>query len=297
MEITKAGIFSVVGRPNAGKSTLLNALCKSKVAIVSSKPQTTRTRITGVANVDDCQLVFIDTPGLHKPKTRLGEYMVKIIGNTVASVDVAVLLVEPVARIGVPEQMLIDRLKELDVPAVLVINKLDTVRREALLEVVEIYRTAYEFDAILPVSAKTGEGVDTLARELCGMCVPSEQLFPDGMISDQPERQIVAEIIREKLLERLDKEIPHGIAVEIEKFEERENGVVDVGAVIFCERKSHKGIIIGKNGAMLKSVGTAAREELESIYEGRVFLQLWVKVKEGWRDSPGQLKNFGYENE
>ena len=266
--IEKTGIFSLVGRPNAGKSTLTNALCGQKVAIVSDKPQTTRTRITGVLNRDGCQMIFLDTPGLHKPRTRLGDYMVKVINDTVADVDTAVLLVEPVARIGVPEQMLIDRIRQLDLPAVLVINKIDTVEKEILLAVIAAYTQAHDFEAVVPVSAKTGDGLDILVSELEKLCVESPQLFPDGMVSDQPERQLIAEIIREKLLQNLDKEVPHGVAVEIEQMKE-ENGVMHVAAVIYCERKSHKGIIIGKNGAMLKKVGASARPEIEARSEDR----------------------------
>ena len=294
--IEKTGIFSLVGRPNAGKSTLTNALCGQKVAIVSDKPQTTRTRITGVLNRDGCQMIFLDTPGLHKPRTRLGDYMVKVINDTVADVDTAVLLVEPVARIGVPEQMLIDRIRQLDLPAVLVINKIDTVEKESLLAVIAAYTQAHDFEAVVPVSAKTGDGLDILVSELEKLCVESPQLFPDGMVSDQPERQLIAEIIREKLLQNLDKEVPHGVAVEIEQMKE-ENGVMHVAAVIYCERKSHKGIIIGKNGAMLKKVGASARPEIEALLDSRVFLQLWVKIKEDWRNSPAQIRNFGYTEE
>ncbi len=294
--ITKTGIFSVVGRPNAGKSTLTNALCGSKVAIVSEKPQTTRTRITGVVNKDDCQMIFLDTPGLHKPKTRLGDYMVKVITDTVADVDTVLLLVEPVARIGIPEQMLLDKIKEFDMPAVLVINKIDTVEKETLLEVIGTYTAAHEFDAVIPISAKTGDGLDILVKELQGMCFESPQLFPDDMISDQPERQLVAEIIREKLLQNLDKEVPHGVAVEIELMKE-ENGIEHISAVIYCERKTHKGIIIGKNGAMLKKVGATARPEIEELLDCKVFLQLWVKIKEDWRNNPAQIRNFGYSEE
>ena len=294
--IEKTGIFSLVGRPNAGKSTLTNALCGQKVAIVSDKPQTTRTRITGVLNRDGCQMIFLDTPGLHKPRTRLGDYMVKVINDTVADVDTAVLLVEPVARIGVPEQMLIDRIQQLDLPAVLVINKIDTVEKETLLAVIAAYTQAHDFEAVVPVSAKTGDGLDILVSELEKLCVESPQLFPDGMVSDQPERQLIAEIIREKLLQNLDKEVPHGVAVEIEQMKE-ENGVMHVAAVIYCERKSHKGIIIGKNGAMLKKVGASARPEIEAMLDSRVFLQLWVKIKEDWRNSPAQIRNFGYTEE
>ena len=294
--ITKTGIFSVVGRPNAGKSTLTNALCGSKVAIVSDKPQTTRTRITGVVNKDDCQMIFLDTPGLHKPKTRLGDYMVKVITDTVTDVDTVLLMVEPVARIGIPEQMLMDKIKEFDLPAVLVINKIDTVEKETLLSVISAYTEAHNFDAVIPISAKTGDGLDILVEELKGMCFESPQLFPDGMISDQPERQLVAEIIREKLLQNLDKEVPHGVAVEIEQMKE-ENGVEHIAAVIYCERKTHKGIIIGKNGAMLKKIGASARVEIEEMLDCKVFLQLWVKIKEDWRHNPAQIRNFGYSEE
>ena len=294
--ITKTGIFSVVGRPNAGKSTLTNALCGSKVAIVSDKPQTTRTRITGVLNKDDCQMIFLDTPGLHKPKTRLGDYMVKVITDTVTDVDTVLLLVEPVARIGIPEQMLLDKIKEFDLPAVLVINKIDTVEKETLLAVIAAYTEAHNFDAVIPISAKTGDGLDILVEELKGMCFESPQLFPDGMVSDQPERQLVAEVIREKLLQNLDKEVPHGVAVEIEQMKE-ENGVEHISAVIYCERKTHKGIIIGRNGAMLKKIGASARVEIEEMLDCKVFLQLWVKIKEDWRNNPAQIRNFGYSEE
>lgn len=294
--ITKTGIFSVVGRPNVGKSTLTNALCGSKVAIVSDKPQTTRTRITGVLNQDECQMIFLDTPGLHKPKTRLGDYMVKIINDTVEDVDTVLLLVEPVARIGIPEQLLIDKLKEFQLPAVLVINKIDSVEKETLLAVMALYAQAYDFAAVVPVSAKQGDGLAVLKEELKKLCFESPQLFPDGMISDQPERQLLAEIVREKLLQNLDKEVPHGTAVEIEALQE-ENGVEHISAVIYCERKTHKGIIIGKNGAMLKKVGASARPEMEELLDCKVFLQLWVKVKEDWRNNPAQIRNFGYSED
>ena len=294
--ITKTGIFSVVGRPNAGKSTLTNALCGSKVAIVSDKPQTTRTRITGVLNKDDCQMIFLDTPGLHKPKTRLGDYMVKVITDTVTDVDTVLLMVEPVARIGIPEQMLLDKIKEFDLPAVLVINKIDTVEKETLLAVIATYTEAHDFDAVVPVSAKTGDGVDLLVEELQKMCFESPQLFPDDMISDQPERQIIAEIIREKLLKLLDKEIPHGIAVVIEDFKESEK-LIDIRAEIYCEKASHKKIIIGRDGAMLKKVGSFAREDLEAFFGVHVNINLWVKVKENWRDNEFLLGSFGFKQD
>jgi len=296
MEVTKTGVFSVVGRPNVGKSTLMNALCGTKIAIVSDKPQTTRTRITGVLTKDEYQMVFLDTPGLHKPKNRLGDFMVKVVNETVADVDTVLLLVEPVARIGIPEQMLIDKIKQFDMPAILVINKIDTVEKETLLEVMAMYAEACDFLAVIPLSAKNGDGVELLENVLRAQCFDSPALFPEDMVSDQPERQIVAEIVREKLLTLLDKEVPHGTAIEIEKYSEREDSdVLDIGAVIYCERKSHKGIIIGKNGAMLKKVGAMARADIEEMLGCRVYLQLWVKVKEGWRDSLGLIRNFGYD--
>ena len=219
-----------------------------------------------------------------------------VITGTVSDVDTVLLKVEPVARIGIPEQMLLDKIKEYDLPAVLVINKIDTVEKETLLAVIATYTEAHDFDAVVPISAKTGDGVELLVEELQKMCFESPQLFPDDMISDQPERQIVAEIIREKLLQNLDKEVPHGVAVEIEMMKE-ENGVEHISAVIYCERKTHKGIIIGKNGAMLKKVGATARPEIEELLDCKVFLQLWVKIKEDWRNNPAQIRNFGYSEE
>ena len=295
--ITKTGIFSIVGRPNAGKSTLLNALCKSKVSIVSQKPQTTRTRITGIRNTGDCQLVFMDTPGLHKARNRLGDFMTKVIDDTVSDVDAAILIVEPVARIGIPEQMLIDKIKAEKIPAVLVINKIDTVQeKEELLEVIKLYSDACTFTDIIPLSARNRDGVDALEKVLCSMCIESPQLYPDGMESDQPARQVAAEIIREKLLMCLDKEIPHGVAVEIEQYDIGE-ALAEISAVIYCERTSHKGIIIGKKGEMLKRVGALARTDMEKKLSTKVFLQLWVKVKEDWRNNPAQVRNFGYYND
>ena len=268
--IEKTGVFSVVGRPNVGKSTLTNTLCGAKVAIVSNKPQTTRNRITGVLSQDPYQMVFLDTPGLHKAKNALGDFMVKVVNKTVADVDAAILLVEPVARIGIPEQMLIDRIKGEKMPCILVINKIDTVEKEELLEVMALYGGAHDFTAVIPLSARTGEGKQELLRELEKLCMPSPALFPEEMISDQPERQLVAEIIREKMLQKLDKEVPHGVAVEIEKWQEREDGLVAINAVIYCERKSHKGIIIGKSGAMLKEIGSTARFEIQKLLDDKV---------------------------
>ena len=295
--ITETGIFSVVGRPNVGKSTLTNTLCGIKVAIVSNKPQTTRNRITGVLNSGQYQMVFLDTPGLHKAKNALGDYMVKIVNKTVADVDAAILLVEPVARIGIPEQMLIDRVKQEKLPCILVINKIDMIAKEELLEIMAVYGAAHEFQAVIPMCARTGKDKEALLEELRKLCMPSPQLFPDGMVSDQPEKQLVAEIIREKALQKLEKEVPHGVAVEIERWEEQEDGLVRINAIIYCERKSHKGIVIGKQGAMLKEIGATARHEIERLLGGKVYLELWVKIKENWRDNPNQIRNFGYEEE
>ena len=285
----------MVGRPNVGKSTLMNALCGYKVAIVSDKPQTTRTRITGILTKDEYQMVFLDTPGLHKPKNKLGDYMVRVVNDTVSDVDTVLFLVEPVNRIGIPERLLLDKIKEFELPCILVINKIDTGEKEKLLEVISLYAAEYDFLETVPLSSKTGDGLELLEKALREQCFDSPALFPEDMVSDQPERQIAAEIIREKLLMLLDKEVPHGIAVEIEKFSEREEGITDISAVIYCEKKSHKGIIIGKNGAMLKRVGQLARRDIEDMLDCKVFLELWVKVKEDWRNSAGTLRNFGYE--
>lgn len=295
MNITKTGMFSVVGRPNAGKSTLTNALVGEKIAIVTNKPQTTRNRITGVVNRGEAQMIFLDTPGLHKAKNRLGDYMVDIINETVAEVDAVILIVEPVARIGVPEQILIDKIKEYQLPAILVINKCDTVEQDTILPVIATYSEAHEFDAIIPISARNKKNLNVLLDELDKMCMESPQLYPDGMITDQTEHQLFAEIIREKILLNLGDEIPHGVAIEIEREEIRENGTRAINAAITCERKSHKGIILGKQGSKIKKIGTEAREEISKKIGARVYLELWVKVKEDWRNNPNSVKSFGYE--
>ncbi len=292
--MTKSAMITVCGRPNVGKSTLTNALVGEKVAIVSNKPQTTRNRITAIVSRGDTQFVLMDTPGFHKPRTRLGDYMVNVVKESVADVDCVLLLVEPIASIGPQEEALIERLKQAGAPALLVINKIDTVDKARLLEVMAVYSAAYDFDAILPVSARTGEGLDELFSELEKYAVEGPHLFPDDMITDQPERQICAELIREKLLRNLEKEIPHGTAVEITRFSERENGIVDIEATVYCEKESHKGIIIGKKGAMLRKVGEQARLDMEAFLGTKVNLQTWVRVKESWRDSLAQLRNFGY---
>ena len=292
--ITKSAMITICGRPNVGKSTLTNALVGEKIAIVSNKPQTTRNRISAVVTRCNTQFVLMDTPGFHKPRTRLGDYMVNVVKESVADVDAVMLLVEPIANIGRQEEELIARLKETNVPAVLVINKIDTVEKAELLEVMAMYSQAHGFDAIIPISAKNNEGLDELMEQLDKYAVEGPQLFPDDMISDQPEKQICAELVREKLLLCLDKEIPHGTAIEVTKFSERENGIIDMDVTIFCEKASHKGIIIGKNGAMLRKIGEMARTDIEAFMGTKVFLQTWVKVKENWRDSMAQLRNFGY---
>ncbi len=292
--MTKSAMITVCGRPNAGKSTLTNALVGEKVAIVSPKPQTTRNRITAIVEHGDTQFVLLDTPGFHKPKTRLGDYMVNVVREGVADVDCVLLMVEPLPSVGPQEEALIERIKQSGAPAILLINKIDTVDKAKLLEVMAVYSQAYDFDTILPVSAKTGDGLKELLTELEKYAVEGPHLFPDDMITDQPERQICAELVREKLLKCLDKEIPHGTAVEVTKFSERDNGIIDLEVTIFCEKDSHKGIIIGKKGAMLKKIGELARKDIEEFMGTKVNLQTWVKVKENWRDSMASLRNFGF---
>ena len=297
MEIKKSGMISFVGLPNVGKSTLNNALIGEKIAIVTNKPQTTRNRICAVLNRGAYQFVFMDTPGLHRARTRLGDYMVKVVRESVADVDAVLLLVEPIPNIGAPEAELIARIRELNVPAVLVINKIDTVRKDELLAVMQVYGAQHDFAAILPISAKSGEGVEELLDVLEQFLPQGPRLFPEDMITDQPERQVCAEIVREKLLLCLDKEIPHGTAVEITKFSERDDEVIELDATIYCEKASHKGIIIGKGGSMLKRIGALARQDIERFMGTQVFLQTWVKVKENWRDNVNLIKNFGYRDE
>ena len=296
-EIKKTAMITIAGRPNVGKSTLTNALVGEKIAIVSSKPQTTRNRIYGVVNKGDTQYIFLDTPGLHKARTRLGDYMVKVVKESVADVDAVCLMVEPIAKIGTPEQALIDRLKEENMPAVLVINKIDTIEKEALLEVMAVYSAAHDFDAIIPISAERKDGIEILMEQLSRYAAEGPQLFPDGMTTDQPEKQVVAEIVREKLLRNLDKEIPHGTAIEVTRFSERESGIIDLDVTIYCEKASHKGIIIGKGGAMLKRISSHAREDIERFMGAKVYMETWVKVKENWRDNLNYIRSFGYDEQ
>ena len=295
--MTKSAMVTICGRPNVGKSTLTNALVGEKVAIVSDKPQTTRNRITAIIERGETQFVLMDTPGFHKPRTKLGDYMVNVVRESVADVDLVLLIAEPVAVIGPQEQSLIERIKESNVPTILLINKIDTVEKTKLLEVIAVYSSAFDFDAVIPISAKNGDGLEELLEEMDKYACEGPHLFPDDMITDQPERQICAELLREKLLKSLDKEIPHGTAVEINRFKERDDGVVEIEATIYCEKESHKGIIIGKKGAMLKKIGMLAREDMEKFLDAKVFLQTWVKVKDNWRDSETVLRNFGFRND
>ena len=286
--ITKSAMITIAGRPNVGKSTLINAFIGEKVAIVSNKPQTTRNRICGVRNNGDSQIVFMDTPGFHKARTRLGDYMVNVVRDSISDVDAVLLLVEPIASVGTQEKELLRYFEAAKVPVVLVINKIDTIEKDKLLEIIAAYH-------VVPISAKKKEGIVELLAVCDKYPADGPQFFPDGMISDQPEKQIIGEIVREKLLWCLEREIPHGTAVEITKFSERENGIIDIDATIYCEKKSHKGIIIGKQGAMLKKISTLAREDCERFMGTKVYMQTWIKVKENWRDNMNQIHNFGYE--
>ncbi len=293
--VKRCGMVTLCGRPNVGKSTLTNALVGEKVAIVSNKPQTTRNRICGVLTRGEDQFVFLDTPGLHRAANRLGDYMVGVVKKSVADVDAVLLLVEPIANVGGPERELIEQIKKLNVPSVLVINKIDTVEKPQLLAVMEAYHQVHEFTAIVPISAKRRDGLEELLDLLSSFLPEGPQLFPRDAVTDQPERQICAEIVREKLLYCLDKEIPHGTAVEVTKFSERENGILDLHVTIYCEKASHKGIIIGKQGTMLKKISTMAREDVERFMGTKVYLETWVKVKENWRDNLNLIRNLGFD--
>jgi len=295
--INKTAMIAIVGRPNVGKSTLTNRLIGDKVSIVTPKPQTTRNRIYGVFNQGDTQYVLLDTPGFHKARNKLGDYMVGVVKQSVADVDLAAILIEPIDNIGTQEELLIEHISNSGVPAVLVINKIDTIRVDQALPIIERYSKRYKFHAIVPVSAKSGNGIQELVEVFGGYAREGPQLFPDGMTTDQPEKQIIAEIIREKMLMCLDKEIPHGVAIEITKFSERDikdKVIIDIDATVYCEKKSHKGMIIGKNGAMLKKIGQLAREDIERFMGVKVNLQTWVKIKENWRDSGAMMRNLGY---
>ena len=291
---TKTAMITIAGRPNVGKSTLTNYLVGEKIAIVSNKPQTTRNRICGILTRGDTQFVFVDTPGYHKSRTKLGDYMVNVTRESISDVDLTILVVEPIASVGPQEEGLLEQILGSHCPAILAINKIDTVEKDTLLEVMALYANRAEFAAIIPISAKTGDGVEALLTECEKYAVESPFLFPEDVTTDQPERQVMAEIIREKLLWCLDREIPHGTAVEITKFSERDSGIIDIDATIYCEKASHKGIIIGKQGAMLKKISTMARADCEKFMGTKVYLTTWVKVKENWRDSDFLVRNFGY---
>ena len=288
-------MITIAGRPNVGKSTLTNRLVGEKITIISNKPQTTRSRICGVLTRGETQYIFLDTPGFHKPRTRLGDYMVNVVHESVADVDAVLLLIDPIASVGMQEQALLEELRGQKAPVVLVINKADTVEKEQLLPVIAAYSAAFSFDTVIPISAKTGDGVDALLSICSAYAQPGPHLFPDDAVTDQPERQVMAEIIREKLLWCLEKEIPHGTAVEINRFSEREDGVIEMDATIYCEKASHKGIIIGKHGAMLKKISTMARQDCEKFMGTKIYLTTWVKVKEQWRDNLNLLHGFGYD--
>ena len=294
--MTKTSFIMIAGKPNVGKSTLLNALLGEKIAIVSAKPQTTRNRITGVLTKGETQYVFTDTPGLHKPRTLLGEYMMKAVGNTASDSDVVLFVVEACSELNQGERKAIEKYLASGLKVLLVINKTDRANKARLAEQISLLSEEFAFSAIIPMSALTGDGVDIIFDELEPFLVESVHFFPEDYITDQPERKIFSEIIREKALRLLSDEIPHGIAVSIEEFKE-EKGLLRVRAEIYCERESHKRIIIGKQGAMLKKIGSYAREDAEQIFGTKVFLDLWVKVKENWRDRPGLLSDFGYNDE
>jgi len=275
----------------------MNQLVGEKVAIMSDKPQTTRNKIQSILTREDFQVIFIDTPGIHKPKHKLGQYMVKAAKNTLNEVDLILLIVEPSKVVGKGDKFVIEQLEDIKTPVILVINKIDTIDKQDLLEIIDVYKDLYNFSEIIPVSAYTGENCDNLLKEICNKLPEGPQYFPEDMITDQPERQLVAELIREKALHLLEQEIPHGIAVEIEAMRKRDNkDIVDINAVIYCERDSHKAIIIGKKGAMLKEIGSKSRYEIERLLGSKVYLELWVKVKKNWRDDSFSLKNFGFDS-
>lgn len=295
--MTKTAFIAIVGCPNVGKSSILNRLLGQKIAIVSDKPQTTRTKIMGVLTEGDTQLVFTDTPGFHRPKTKLGEKMIQAVSDSVAGVDACLFVVEPQGELRPAELELIEKFKKLKMPVILAINKVDTLpEKEVLMTRIAELAQVYNFEAIVPVSAMRGINMDALLEELSKLAEESVFFFPEDTLTDQPERVLAAEMIREKLLRNLDREIPHGVAVSIEKMREREDSdIMDVEAIIYCEKDSHKGIIIGKGGAMLKKVSTRAREDMEKFFMCRINLRCWVKVKEGWRNREGLIHNFGLD--
>lgn len=290
----KSGFAALIGRPNVGKSTLMNCIIGQKIAITSKKPQTTRNRIQTVYTCEEGQIVFVDTPGIHKAKNKLGNYMVNVAQHSLREVDVVLWIVEPTDYIGAGEQHIIEQLKKVKAPVILVVNKIDTVKKEQLLGYIDTYRKQLDFAEVVPVSALKNDNTQVLIAQIMKYLPCGPAFYDEDTVTDQPMRQIAAELIREKALRLLDDEIPHGIAVTIEKMTQRKNGITDIEATIICERDSHKGIIIGKGGSMLKKIGTAARKEIEEMLEGQVNLRLWVKVRKEWRDSELYMKNYGY---
>ena len=294
----KSGFVTIIGRPNVGKSTLMNRLIGQKIAITSNKPQTTRNRIQTVyTDMVKGQIIFLDTPGIHKAKNKLGEYMVNVAEKTLGEVDVVLWIVEPTSYVGAGEQHIVEQLKKAATPVILIINKVDTVEKEKVLESIDTYRKLYDFAEIIPTSALRGQNLQDVIDSIFKYLPYGPQFYDEDTITDQPERAICAEIIREKALHALNDEIPHGIAVGIDQMKERRGGIIDIDATIVCEKDSHKGIIIGKQGAMLKKIGTNARYEMEQLLDTKVNLKLWVKVKKDWRDSDFLIKNFGYRED
>lgn len=294
-QIYKSGFVTIIGRPNVGKSTLMNEIIGQKIAITSNKPQTTRNRIQTVYTIEDGQIIFLDTPGIHKAKNKLGDYMITVAERTLNEVDIVLWLIEPSVFIGEGDRYIAEQLSKVKTPVILVINKIDTIKKEEILKIIETFQNIHSFIAMIPVSAKSGENKEALIQEIFKHLPEGPQFFDEDTITDQPERQIVAELIREKALRLLNDEIPHGIAVGIDSMKERSKGnMIDIEATIVCEKETHKGIIIGKGGSMLKRIGTNARSEIENLLDIHVNLQLWVKVKKDWRDSDFLLKNYGY---
>lgn len=291
----KSGFVTIIGKPNVGKSTLMNQMLGQKISIMSNKPQTTRNRIQAICSQTDYQIIFIDTPGIHKAKTKLGQYMTKSVETTLNEVDVILILIEPSEKVSDLDKYVIEHIENIKTPVVLVINKIDTLEKSKILKIIDIYKEFYNFAYIIPISALTGENVDELLKCIKNNLPNGPQYFPSDMITDQPERQIVSELVREKALQLLEDEIPHGIAVEILSMKKREDrDIVDIEANIYCEKESHKGIIIGKQGNKLKQIGTKARVDIQNLLGSQVNLKLWVKVKKDWRDNEFLLKNFGY---
>ncbi len=292
----KSGFVSVIGRPNVGKSTLLNAITGQKIAIMSDKPQTTRNTIRGVITNEQCQLVLIDTPGIHKPKTKLGEYMVNVASETMKEVDLILFLVEATTPAGNMDISIIEQLKKVKTPVFLILNKVDIVSKDKLFSIIESYSKLMDFKAIIPISALKNDGTDIILDEALKYIPEGPQFFSEDTLTDQPEKVIAAEMIREKVLLNLDEEVPHGVGVEVMSFKEREDGLINIQATIYCEKSSHKGIIIGKQGQMLKKIGSAARYEIERLLDTKIFLELWVKVKPDWRNNDSMLKDLGYKS-